>query len=298
MVPAGRFEGGWELGSKQLTALPAWREKPYAAGALPERLPMHECAALTDGSQLPQHLPMHVQMPAAEAPESLCLLLGSLASMLAPRLRQFRMLEAVTRCSMPCLGQIAAHRSAETAGPAQVAQGPGAAGARGRQSAGHASSKLSHAKLSWAALRPHVLRRSHKDQVLQLPEGGEVLAKSALTPIEVWGIGDQVLGLQGHPEFTPAFMKVRCLLELLGPLRCADVSHSLLASMSLLQGCSLHVLRAPWQPMLTAALMDCGKSHLWRSAWSQLHHVSALQPPDMHVLHCCCNSNHGPCWMC
>lgn len=42
----------------------------------------------------------------------------------------------------------------------------------------------------------------HQDQVFELPPGGEVLASSENTSMEIFAMGDQVLGIQGHPEFT------------------------------------------------------------------------------------------------
>lgn len=37
-------------------------------------------------------------------------------------------------------------------------------------------------------------------QVLELPEGAELLADSATAPNEVWTFRDRVLAIQGHPE--------------------------------------------------------------------------------------------------
>lgn len=41
----------------------------------------------------------------------------------------------------------------------------------------------------------------HQDEVYELPPGAEVLASSDDTGIEMFGMGNQVLGIQGHPEF-------------------------------------------------------------------------------------------------
>lgn len=46
---------------------------------------------------------------------------------------------------------------------------------------------------------------SHKDQVTALPDGATVIASSDHCPIAAFTIGDHVLGIQGHPEFTPEF---------------------------------------------------------------------------------------------
>ncbi|XP_077216731.1 gamma-glutamyl peptidase 3-like [Tasmannia lanceolata] len=43
---------------------------------------------------------------------------------------------------------------------------------------------------------------SHRDQVSCVPPGGVVLASSDKTEIEMFSLGDHVLGIQGHPEFS------------------------------------------------------------------------------------------------
>lgn len=43
----------------------------------------------------------------------------------------------------------------------------------------------------------------HQDQVTKAPPQAEVLAGDAFCPIAAYTIDDQVLSLQGHPEFTP-----------------------------------------------------------------------------------------------
>ena len=45
---------------------------------------------------------------------------------------------------------------------------------------------------------------SHQDQVLAVPPGGRVLAGSDFCPVGIYVIGDTTLGIQSHPEFTPA----------------------------------------------------------------------------------------------
>eukprot|EP00249_Psilotum_nudum_P028895 c38887_g1_i1 orf=343-1125(-) len=42
----------------------------------------------------------------------------------------------------------------------------------------------------------------HQDQVSEIPPGGELLASSEKTGIEIFAVGEHVLGIQGHPEFT------------------------------------------------------------------------------------------------
>jgi len=39
-------------------------------------------------------------------------------------------------------------------------------------------------------------------QVLELPPGAELLASSPKTPIEMYRVGENTLGIQGHPEFN------------------------------------------------------------------------------------------------
>jgi GMP synthase-like glutamine amidotransferase len=52
---------------------------------------------------------------------------------------------------------------------------------------------------------------SHQDQVVELPPDGRVLAAAAHCPIAMLAIGDDMVGLQAHPEFGAAY--VRALLE-------------------------------------------------------------------------------------
>jgi GMP synthase-like glutamine amidotransferase len=52
---------------------------------------------------------------------------------------------------------------------------------------------------------------SHQDQVVELPADGRVLAAAAHCPVAMLAIGDDVIGLQAHPEFGAAY--VRALLE-------------------------------------------------------------------------------------
>lgn len=42
----------------------------------------------------------------------------------------------------------------------------------------------------------------HQDTVYNVPEGAEILASSAKTNIEMFSLGDNILGIQGHPEYT------------------------------------------------------------------------------------------------
>jgi GMP synthase-like glutamine amidotransferase len=47
---------------------------------------------------------------------------------------------------------------------------------------------------------------AHQDQVTSLPPGAELLGGNDFCPIGFYAIGDQVMAIQGHPEFTPEIM--------------------------------------------------------------------------------------------
>ncbi len=55
------------------------------------------------------------------------------------------------------------------------------------------------------ALDRYRLVYSHQDQVVELPELAEVLGGNAHCPIAIFAVGNQMLGIQGHPEFTREF---------------------------------------------------------------------------------------------
>lgn len=48
---------------------------------------------------------------------------------------------------------------------------------------------------------------SHQDQVVELPEGAEVLAASDFCPNYMMQIGQHFFTIQGHPEFTKAYSR-------------------------------------------------------------------------------------------
>ncbi|WP_445398067.1 glutamine amidotransferase-related protein [Zobellella sp. An-6] len=52
---------------------------------------------------------------------------------------------------------------------------------------------------------------SHQDQVLRLPGQARLLAGSTFCPNAAFTLGDRVMGVQGHPEFTPGY--ARFLME-------------------------------------------------------------------------------------
>ena len=52
-----------------------------------------------------------------------------------------------------------------------------------------------------------VIMEDHSDCVLELPEGAECLYTSTSCAVEVFNIGERVLGIQGHGEFTPYLVR-------------------------------------------------------------------------------------------
>lgn len=53
-----------------------------------------------------------------------------------------------------------------------------------------------------AALRLHFM---HQDQVVALPPGGVVLGSAPHCPVALLEVGEWMLGIQAHPEFTDAY---------------------------------------------------------------------------------------------
>jgi GMP synthase-like glutamine amidotransferase len=51
------------------------------------------------------------------------------------------------------------------------------------------------------------LLASHKDQVTRLPDGAKLIATSDFCPVGGFVVGDQVLTLQGHPEFRKDYSR-------------------------------------------------------------------------------------------
>jgi GMP synthase (glutamine-hydrolysing) len=52
---------------------------------------------------------------------------------------------------------------------------------------------------------------SHQDQVASLPPGAEVLGWSEHCPVSMLGVGETMIGIQGHPEFDTDYS--RALME-------------------------------------------------------------------------------------
>jgi len=48
---------------------------------------------------------------------------------------------------------------------------------------------------------------SHQDQVIELPPGAEAIAGNAFCPNASFQIDQHILTLQGHPEFSPAYLR-------------------------------------------------------------------------------------------
>jgi GMP synthase-like glutamine amidotransferase len=46
---------------------------------------------------------------------------------------------------------------------------------------------------------------SHQDQIESLPPGAEILGWNEHCPISMLGVGENMIGIQGHPEFDPAY---------------------------------------------------------------------------------------------
>jgi len=57
---------------------------------------------------------------------------------------------------------------------------------------------------AWNAVR---IAKSHRDQVLKLPEGARTLASSPHVPVEMFALGDHVLCIQGHPEMNEGIVE-------------------------------------------------------------------------------------------
>jgi len=51
------------------------------------------------------------------------------------------------------------------------------------------------------------LLMSHQDQVAQLPDDAQRIAGNEFCPYACFQLGDNILGIQGHPEFSPAYLQ-------------------------------------------------------------------------------------------
>jgi GMP synthase-like glutamine amidotransferase len=59
--------------------------------------------------------------------------------------------------------------------------------------------------------RSLALHFMHQDQVVALPPGGVVVARAEHCPVAALRVGPSMVGIQAHPEFTPAY--TRALLD-------------------------------------------------------------------------------------
>lgn len=53
--------------------------------------------------------------------------------------------------------------------------------------------------------RSYTVITSHQDQIDSLPPGAEILGWNEHCPISMLGVGANMIGIQGHPEFDPAY---------------------------------------------------------------------------------------------
>lgn len=82
----------------------------------------------------------------------------------------------------------------------------------------------------------------HQDQVTRLPPAAQRLAGDAFCPNAIFAIGDQVLGIQGHPEFSTNFMAL--LIDALGEQ--AGTTVAARAAASLRDGAPHGAIVAQW----------------------------------------------------
>lgn len=95
-----------------------------------------------------------------------------------------------------CFGhQLMAHYFGGRVGPADAGWAVGV----------HASEVVR--REAWMREHAHevALLSSHKDQVLELPANAELLLTNAFCPIAGFTMGDQVITVQGHPEFKKPY---------------------------------------------------------------------------------------------
>jgi GMP synthase-like glutamine amidotransferase len=68
--------------------------------------------------------------------------------------------------------------------------------------------------------------RSHSYEVTKMPEGGQTLAKCKFGEWDIYKIGDRVLSLQPHPEFTELFLEYH-ILNRIKPDNLGEIKHNL-----------------------------------------------------------------------
>ena len=59
-------------------------------------------------------------------------------------------------------------------------------------------------KFPWVIYHNESVRliHSHQDQVTELPDKAELIAKNDMVPIAMFRVGDHIMSMQGHPEFS------------------------------------------------------------------------------------------------
>ena len=70
--------------------------------------------------------------------------------------------------------------------------------------------------------KPRVrIQHMHQDQVQRLPPGAVVLGRSAHCEVGMFRVGETMLGIEGHPEFTADFAEalIRARRARIGPER-------------------------------------------------------------------------------
>lgn len=94
---------------------------------------------------------------------------------------------------------------------------------------------------------------SHADQIVELPDDIRILASSEQCPVSMLAYDGHVIGIQGHPEFVPAFARAQ-LERRRGDLIAADVVDSALATLDMAPD---RLLLASWiQSFLTEIPAD------------------------------------------
>lgn len=110
---------------------------------------------------------------------------------------------AIDAAHVPCVGLCFGHQMIAHALGAPVAKSE-----RGWGLGIHSYALESGASRAWMAppLPEVVLPVCHQDQVLALPPGATRLAANQHCPNFIVQFSDSLLGIQGHPEFSPAFL--------------------------------------------------------------------------------------------
>ena len=87
------------------------------------------------------------------------------------------------------------------------------------------------ASADWMGQAPASYRilNMHQDQVEALPAGARLLATSPHCPVAMFGHGDSVLAIQGHPEFVPDYERalIEARRERIGVVRADEALDSL-----------------------------------------------------------------------